>query len=444
MSIYRRIAKSLKSFASNQTGVTSTLFAVSAIPLFITAGAAIDYSRYTYAQMEVATALDVAVLAGAAARNVSDAQRINIAQTAYDKNLDDGMMSKTEFKPRKGFMSAKAEVEVPTSFMKIVGIDTMHIKVENEVNLLGNKKAEIALVLDYSGSMDTVVRGEKKYVSMQRAANKLVDDLSKLEKDKFKVGLVPFSHHVYVTLPKQYVAGQTGSGNWTGCTVDRKGPFNTTNALPNAGDDTTKWGQKQANIWPGNPKLVADQLRNDCDGPNGNDGYAANKLVVRPLSTDFAAVKSQLSAMEPYAYTHIALGMEFGYQMLSPDNAFGTKVAEFKDKDVEKYLVLLTDGSQTAAAFNDTTNLLGDTSAEQGEKNLVRLCQAAKKNGVKVITLAFDLTDKDASKAEDTKARLKSCASETSLYFDAKDGSDIADAFKSITQEIAQNIFLSK
>lgn len=446
MSFVRKFTNSLKAMKKSEQGAVALITGIAAIPLFLSAGVAVDFIRHLNVETNVQQSLDAGALAGAAALGASDSVRVGVAEKAFNANLNRNQIGQTDVKFRieKGYLKASVNAEVNTTFMKLAGIDHTTVTAEAEVNLLSSKKAEIALVLDYSGSMDTSVRGEKKYISMQKAASKLVDDLTKLEKGKFKIGLVPFSHHVYVTLPKRYVAGQSGTGSWTGCTVDRLGPFNTTNASPNANDDSTKWGQKQADKWPGNQNIINDQLRNDCDGPGKNDGYAARKLIVKPLTTDLSSVKSQLSAMRPYAYTHIALGAEFGYQLLTPNGTFGTDVAKFKDKDLEKYMVILTDGSQTAPAYNKTTNLLGETSVEQGEKNLVSLCKAAKADGIRVITIAFDLTDKDASKAQETKDRLKSCASEEGYYFDAKDGTDISAAFKSITQEIAQNIFLSK
>jgi Flp pilus assembly protein TadG len=443
MSITRRIAKSLKSFAANQNGTTSIFFALSAIPLFVAAGAAIDVARYNDAQMEVQTALDTAALAGASILGASDTERQNVATETFKQNIDPLLEYKTKFEVKDGFFSARAEADMPTSFMAVVGYKSMAVSADTEVNLLGTKKAEIALVLDYSGSMNATVGTEQKYVVMQRAAKRLIDDLQKLEASKFKVGLVPFSHHVYVTLPSGYVVG-AGSSNWTGCTVDRMGPYNMTNNVPETTDDATKWGQKFATAYPDNPGRLTEMLKYDCDGPSGNDGYAKKGLKVRPISKDLKGVKDQLDVMRPYAYTHISLGVEFGYQMLTKGGALGGDVAEFGDEEVEKYIVVLTDGSQTAPAYDRTTNNLGEGSVQQGFDNLAGLCANAKKDGINLVTMAFALTDNDPKLEAQTKQRLRDCASRPELYFDAADGDDITDAFKTITQEITQNIFISR
>ncbi len=448
MSITQSFAKSLRSFASNQNGATSVIFALASIPLFAAVGTAVDYSRYTAVQAEVQTALDAASLAGAGALGASNAKREEIAEKSFKANLDKGLEAEVSFLAKDGALVGEAKVEVPTSLMQLVGIKSMTVQADNSVNLNSKKKAEIALVLDYSGSMTEEVRGGKKYKAMGSAAMKLMDDLEKLEKGKFKVGLVPFSHHVYVTLPGATVLGQKAGTSWTGCTVDRLGPYNTTNAVPKETDDSTKWGQAQATTaGDGNAQIqdwIDEQLKYDCNGPNNNNGYAAHNLKVRPMSTDIGSAKSQLAKMVPYAYTHIPLGVEFGYQMLTPNGALGGDVAEFDDKGVEKYMVILTDGAQTTPAYNNTTNNLGQPSIDQGESNLASLCAGAKADGIKIVTVAFDLTGGAAKDEQDIKNRLKACASKPEFYFDAKDGIDVSAAFKSITSEIAQNIFLSK
>ena len=88
-------------------------------------------------------------------------------------------------------------------------------------------KGEIAMVVDFSWSMYDKVDGVRKYVSMREAAVKLIDDLSqKGVNNDVKFGLVPFSESVRVTMPKNYMDGQSSSSNWTKCIEDRKYPYN--------------------------------------------------------------------------------------------------------------------------------------------------------------------------------------------------------------------------
>lgn len=414
------IRKTFSRFWNSQRGDTAIMFAISAIPVMLAAGAAIDYASYSNAKTHLQAALDSAAIAGAAASGKSDSERATIAQAAFDANVADGPAAgydiDSEFKVVNGVFIANASVEVPTSIMKLAGIPEMNVSGGAEVGLAGNKKAEIALVLDYSGSMGEVSGSKVKYVAMREAATKLVTDLTLASPGKVKFGLVPFSHHVYVTLPKSHVRGATGTGNWTGCTQDRQFPHNLTAATPTA-STASKWNQPMA------PEHIWD----------GCGGYAPNKLIVKPLTSDDAAVKSQLAAMKPYAWTHIALGVEFGYHLLS-DNLPFDQAAPKSDAETQKFMIVLTDGMQTEPAFGPGTT----RTVAQGEKNLEKLCANAKADGIRIVTLAFDLNDSS------TRARLKTCASDADSFFVADDDTDLSAAFEDIKVAIASEIYLRK
>ena len=66
------------------------MFALSAIPVLLAAGAGIDYARYNTAQTHLQAALDAAALAGAAASGKSDTEREAIAQATFDANMTAG------------------------------------------------------------------------------------------------------------------------------------------------------------------------------------------------------------------------------------------------------------------------------------------------------------------------------------------------------------------
>jgi hypothetical protein len=372
-------------------------------------------------------ALDAGALAAALARDKSDGQRIKIGKDAFSANMAQGEASAVTVTPsftiKNDTVVANANITLPTSLMAAVGINSMDIGVSSEVNIPSNKKAEIALVLDYSGSMKEVSGSDVKYVAMGKAATKLIDDLTKDNADKVRFALVPFSHHVYTSLPKNHVLGQTGTGTWTGCTQDRQAPYNLTDATPGITPDAppgSKWGQAMA--------PDPEQAQRGCKG------YIDHKLTLRPLSKDFAGLKSQLAEMTPYAFTHVALGVEFGYHVLSPNAPFDEGVS-YGDKGTKKYMVVLTDGKQTAPGFGP-----GDTrTVDQGDSNLEALCSNAKASGITMITLAFDLDDSSQRK------RLQACATDPAEnFFIAETSAEMSQAFQSITNAIQSQVFLSK
>jgi Flp pilus assembly protein TadG len=421
MQIRSKLEGLVKRFGTCQKGGVAIFYALSAIPLCIAAGSAVDTIRYVANATELQAALDSAALAAAATPELTDEERLAMAEATFVANLENGGLSDAaitrSFAIEDEIVVAAAEMDMATSLMSLTSIDSMTLKIGTEVAVPGDKKAEIALVLDYSGSMNETIAGGVKYVAMKNAAKDLISDLEAANPEKVKFALVPFSHHVYGTLPKSYVLGTSGSGDWTGCTQDRKYPYNLTDDTPTSANDS-KWGQAQAPVhaaW-------------------GCSGYTSNNLVMEPLSDNFTYLKSRLDMMTPYAWTHIALGVEFGFHMLS-DNAPFEEGASYDDDETKKFMVVLTDGAQTEPAFGS-----GSTrTVAQGEANLEALCANAKAKGITVITIAYDLDDNA------TTQRLKNCATDPdSNFFVATDTAAVASAFNNIKTIITAEVFISK
>jgi Flp pilus assembly protein TadG len=410
----------LKTFARNQKGTMALMFGLTAVPLVLAAGAAIDYARYNAAQTQVQAALDAAALAAASVSNATDAERVKVATASFDNNIAQSTAAayeiSKEFRIDNKKVLGTASVNVPTAFMQVGGIDKVEGASLSEVNILVDKKAEIVMVLDYSGSMGDKVGGKTKYVAMKDAAKKLVTDLSATDPDRVKFGLVPFSHHVYTTLPGTMVLGGTGAP-WTGCTQDRPYPNNLSASTPTP-SPKTKWNQPWA----------PEHAKEGCKG------YIDNNLKTLDLTKNFKSVTGQLDIMRPYAWTHIALGVEFGYHMLSPNAPFTAGVS-FTDTETKKFMVVLTDGMQTEPAFGPG----GKRDVASGEANLEKLCESAKADGVTIITMAFDLDDTS------TRQRLEKCATNgAENFFVANDPKSLASAFESVRDAIAGQVYLSR
>ena len=420
MPLIRRVTSKFRNFMPNQNGTTAVTFAICIVPLLLCGGAAIDYARYGDAATKLQAALDAGALSVAIASTLPNSQRLKAGGETFEGNLAGTGIRPGDvnyaftFKGQQ--VSATAHYPLPAGLMVLAGVPSFEVNVATQINVPAGKKAEIALVLDYSGSMTEVAGGQVKYVAMREAAKKLVTDLGTANPNKVKVGLVPFSHYVYVTLPANDVLGKSGSGTWTGCTQDRRYPYNLTDATPGT-DPGSRWGQP----------LAAVHAKDGCDG------FVANNLKVAPLTDDLAQVKAQLDAMHPYAWTHIALGAEFGFHVLSPNDPY-TGGAAYSDKNVQKIMVLLTDGRQTEPAFGD-----GVRTVAQGEQNLEAICQNMKDKGITIITIAFDMRNKD------TRHRLSNCSSDPAKdFYVAEESSDVTAAFEDIKKKVAAQVFISR
>ena len=412
----------LRRFKRDARGNVAIIFGVALVPLLLAAGAAVDIARAYVVQTKMQASLDAAALAAAAVTNTNDDDRLEAAKLAFQANYPAPRLGENLAQPKfeieDGVVVASVAGSLDTTLMAVAGIKKMDIGVSTEITVPGLKDGEIVLVLDYSGSMNR----NGKYQTMRDAAIDLVETLSDEGKnDQVKVGLVPFSQHVYTTLPSSYVAGEPSGGTWTGCTLDRKHPYNIQASAPDTRDDDTKWGIS-----------VAPGPQGEYDVSNCNV-YVSRDLIVQPLTDDHDGVVDQLEDMRPYRWTNIAVGMEFGWHLLTPNAPFDQTTSDTND-DLLQAVVLLTDGEQTQNAWGPG----GSRSTENGERNLSDMCREMKAQNILVITVAFELDD------EDTEERLRGCASGAEYFYVAEDNAQLSNSFKSITRQLAKSIFISK
>ena len=99
-------------------------------------------------------------------------------------------------------VSVAADVDVPTSLLNVLGIRSFKAKAFAEVVIPSAVQIEIALVLDYSGSM----QDNDKYVRMTSAAQAFIDKIATERPTTTKIGIVPFSEYVLAT----YMDGMCG------------------------------------------------------------------------------------------------------------------------------------------------------------------------------------------------------------------------------------------
>jgi hypothetical protein len=137
--------------------------------------------------------------------------------------------------------------------------------------------------------------------------------------------------------------------------------------------------------------------------------------------------------MRPGGLTHISLGLEMGWHMISPNEPF-TKGVAYNTSGTKKFIVVLTDGAQTTKGHGPNNSY----SVGKAENNLVDLCSNVKDEGVYLVTVAFDLGDGA------TKDRLKNCATNNGYFFDANSNDELAEAFQTVAALIQGSLHISK
>lgn len=414
----------LRRWRRDRSGNVAILFALALVPVLGLIGAAIDFSRAHLAQTKMQGALDAAVLAAASGIQRTDEERIQTAKDIFAADLQSSglgvIATPNVVIEADGTVKGSVSSTLPSVLLGVLGIDTMGIGADAEVMSTRLMEGEIVLVLDYSGSMGSA----GKYQAMRDAAINLVNTLSvdgTIPTVKF--GLVPFSAHVYGSMESDFVVNETPGSTWTNCTFDRKWPHNTVDTTPFVSNDDTKWGM----IASGGEEEGGGNPYSACSN------YPSRNLVIQPLTNNHAATISQLQSMTPYANTHIAVGLAFGWHVLSP-NAPWQEGVPYNTANYVKSIVLLTDGRQTTSAWGPSSS----TSVPNGESNLVDMCTAIKAQNVLLVTVAFDLQD------QATEDRLRDCATSPSYFFDADTNAELKVAFENIATQFAKNMHLSK
>lgn len=456
-----KAGSALRRFRAGDKGNVAPIFALCAIPVIFVAGIAIDTSRQSSARVQVQAATDAAALAAAAAYATGNNGYRTIADAYFDKTVaqfpdlaNANIVTDVSVDTANNTLTMTASGDIPTTLTRIGGFSDMPLGADSNPPLSSggggsesmaaatgsgtgggvisstvslpvfsdHHKGQIVLVMDYSSSMDEYVGGKRKYVTMRDEAAKLVNNLSQNQTNTdVEFGLVPFSHAVRVTMPKNFYYGQTGTTATTSCIDDRNHPYNLSHDTP---DTSTK-------------NNATKFFTTSCSY------FSSKSLNVRPLSLSHSGTVSQINAMTPYGNTHIALGMETAWHLLTPNAPYAATV---NAEQTLKAVVLLTDGQQTSPG-NGPNNIL---SVAQAEVNLEEQCKLMKAAGIRIVTVSFDLSDVE------TEIRLKDCASENldkeveegqpreKYYYDVDTNEELASAFGIIRDSLARNMFLSK
>ena len=420
-------------FCGNARGGLTLVFALAMIPMLIAAGVAIDYLRAKRVETDLLSALDAAVLAVARAEGRPNAERIAEGLKYFNINFQSSelqarIVPDIKIGPQK--IRASAKGFMPTSFMRITAINTMAVVAESQALRPTAGRAEVVLVLDYSGSMNDGNKYGRMATVAQDFITQLSSDLSSLASLKFAV--VPFSDMVAVNLP----ASEWGNGNtgW-GCTQDRKRPY-TSSSDGATGDPDSKWYDPH-DIYGGSFTAAA------CTN------FRAKGLDTISLTNNYSMVKTRIAAMRPFTNTHVALGAEMGFHLLSHDSPY-PEAEDFGTPGVHKFIIILSDGMQTTPGYGLGGATDDPAPADQimpnADVNLQAVCSAMKDpaKGVSVFTIGYDLDPAVAQEAH-ALTNLQNCAAPGKFFDAAAVGTDLKVTFNEIAEAIkASMIYLSQ
>jgi Flp pilus assembly protein TadG len=193
----------LRRFQQDESGAFAIIFGVMAIVLIALAGSTVDFVTLQQHRTTAQTALDSAALALQPRVFEASTTRASIMATAESLMIERlesaggaviGDLTDAVLDPDTGTLQLTAYIEMPTIFVRLVGVETLGALVRTEAT--GNvTDVEVALALDVTGSMEG-----QKLTDLKTAVNEMVDILVKVEQTPAysKLAIVPYSMGVNV------------------------------------------------------------------------------------------------------------------------------------------------------------------------------------------------------------------------------------------------------
>jgi Flp pilus assembly protein TadG len=413
MSLFSRLNRT--SFAKDENGAVAMMYAAFMVPFAVLLAGAIDYTRAVRDKENLRSSLDAATLSLAhEAKKLTDAELQQRAQALFAANYGaraGGIAPQVTVSRTPTRLSLSTKSVIPTNFGGVVGMSQIEVGARTEV-AYGSPKIEVALVLDNTGSMAQ----NGKMPALKAAANDFIDKLAAKSTGpgELKVSIVPFATQVRVDpIALNLVNPATG-------VVD---PLR-----PNAG--LFNLGSVNLTQWTSSP-CVSDRAVPADAAPSPGALYPAqicNPSSLSPMRglvdvgspVNVASLKASINAMQPSGATNLTIGLSWGQWTISPGNPMGA-AAPFNDTGVQKFIVLLTDGDNTA-------NGLGMAAGDIDNRTRAA-CAAAKDPAKRTTVFTIRVIDGNVN-------LLRDCASSPSNYFEAANAAGIQPAFQKILDTI--------
>lgn len=438
-----------------RSGNTQMMFALALLPLLGVIGLSIDHGYALLVKQRLQNAMDGAVLAAATAAALQQGTVSTVAGAYVADNFTakfSGLTpTVTASADSTGKVTGAASLTIPTSFSRAIGIQSLPVSVSSQA-VFGAGKAEIALVLDNTASMTG-----SKLDALKTAAKELVTAVYAAPDaaQKVKISLVPFAQYVNVGLGYR-------NASWMDVALDTSTttnqcwdtyPYatssNCTTVSATCSNDGTPYdcSYQQCDWNNGTPVNVCGPVTTNSTW-NGCVGSRAYPLDVQTgsdfstrvpglmdtwcpspltrLTTDSDSINSQIDAMVATGETYIPSGLIWGWRTLSPGQPFGDG-APATDKDVRKFMIIMTDGTNTKSPLYPDH---WGTDAAQSNQLTAEACTNIKAAGVTIYSVVFGVDDPVGAQL------MKDCASTASQFYSAATGADLSAAFTNIGQSL--------
>ena len=464
----------LPSFARRRDGNIALTAGMMMIAVVGAVGAAVDFQTAYSERSKLQSHLDAALLASVQQDFASVSEQQAFAQQFIDQAYGvSPTAAKVTLKELNGAFHATADIAIPTSLLQIVGIGDVPIQVDTRVTALSGSPQDFALVLDVTDSM----QGDK-IEALKVAANTLIENLEGSAQTRF--GVVPFAEYVNIgvshgaaaggldipedepavttceMVPVQacvevetqctesctkepttcYSDGVPYSCEKRQCTAVSSYSCTKTECTPVAtGEMEEQCSTSRAKLWTGYVgSRDGDLDREAAAGSNpipallGSEKWPERSPIL-PLTNQTQTVKDAIAALETNGETYMAPGVLWGWRLLNAQAPFPN---QSDPKKVKRIMVLMSDGINTVSK-SDGSVWHGGKNRNDADEATLATCTAAKKDGVEIYTVAYDIDDLDG------QALLRACATHPKkMFFLAVDSEELVGAFEAIGKSVGR------
>ncbi len=393
----------LARFLQSHRASAIPLFAIAIVPIFGFVGVAVDYSRASSVRTSMQSALDSTALMLSKEAQALTGEQVTQKASQYFLGLfnrpeaSNVNVTATFGSPQQGsfILNVASTAAVNAKFVKLFDRSVLNLSASSEVKW-GIKRLELALVLDNTGSMGS----NGKLAALKTAANNLIDTLQNAAKKPgdVKISIIPFDTRVNVGTANKAATwldfGVFGVNpdTWTGCVADRTQSHDVQDTTPVVGTAAT--------LFP---------ARN-CS--------SAGLQSLMPLSETWTALHDKINSMTAAGNTNITVGLVWGWHSLTAN--LPLTQAEVPAPDLDKVIVLLTDGDNTQNRWTTSTSSI--------DSRTQLACTNIKAAAIKIYTVR--VIDGNAN-------LLRNCASSPTMYYDVQEASQLNGVFSSIAQNLA-------
>ena len=359
----------MRRFWSNREGNFAMLFAIAIVPIIGAMGVAVDYSLANSYRTDVQKALDTTALALSKIMPADQAVLDDLGNKYFAANMGPHTLSSLNLviTPDLGTVHIRASGFYSPRIANILGIGTFPLSTETRARWsIG--QVEVVLALDNTGSMS----GEK-IIKLREGAQKLVDILKAgREKGRRCEDRRRSLCRAGQGRPRRAFRSAPGTSRVIAPSRStRLRPIATTTAasgrtcLPRAGPAALPIAsaRKSSNNTINNDlKDIEAGTDNDTKFPrspfNSGDCPAATILPLTDVYTSdgYTALTNKISSMAAQGNTNVTIGAAWGWHMLDDKVPF-TDAKPYQTKDLQKYLILMTDGDNTEDRFTDLGEL---------------------------------------------------------------------------------------